>query len=169
MRRLTPLLALGALLLTALPAHAANGPARLGSYGTKAPYAPQRNPRGYEQPPAGFEPVFTENVSRHGSRAATDGEDGELILALWDKARAEGQLTSRGEEFGPTVRALTAAMAKVGYGNLSGRGRQEMRDTATRMEQRLPSLFAKIAVQQVLVGARRTDQGLQRRPGPARS
>ncbi|GAA3064068.1 histidine-type phosphatase [Streptomyces glomeratus] len=147
MRRLTPVLALGALLLTALPAHAADGPAHRESHGTKAPYAPRQDPRTYQRPPAGFEPVFTENVSRHGSRAATDGEDADLVLALWDKAEADGQLTRGGEEFGPTVRALQAAMAKVGYGDLSGRGRREMRDTAARMEHRLPSLFARIADQ----------------------
>ncbi|AYN41464.1 histidine-type phosphatase [Streptomyces dangxiongensis] len=146
MRRLTPVLALGALLLTALPAHAADdGPAHRESYGTKAPYAPQQNPRDYQKPPAGFVPVLTENVSRHGSRAATDSEDGDLILALWDKAEAEGRLTREGEEFGPRVRVLLAAMAKTGYGNLSGRGRQELAETAARMQKRLPSLFAKIA------------------------
>ena len=42
MRRLTPVLALGALLLTALPAHAYDGPAHRDSYGTKAPYAPEQ-------------------------------------------------------------------------------------------------------------------------------
>ncbi|MCZ0989340.1 histidine-type phosphatase [Streptomyces diastatochromogenes] len=145
MRRLTPVLALGALLLTALPAHAADGPAHRDSYGTKAPYSPGQNPRTYQRPPAGYTPVFTENVSRHGSRTATDSEDGDLILALWDKAETEGQLTRRGEEFGPTVRALQAAMAKVGYGNLSGRGKQELKDTAVRLQQRLPSLFGTIA------------------------
>ncbi|POX64085.1 histidine-type phosphatase [Streptomyces sp. Ru62] len=145
MRRLTPVLALGALLLTALPAHAGEGPAHRESYGTKAPYAPQQDPRGHQRPPAGFEPVFTENVSRHGSRAATDSEDGDLVLALWDQAEAEGQLTGKGEEFGPTVRALEAAMAKVGYGNLSGRGKRELADTAVRMQRRLPALFKEIA------------------------
>lgn len=145
MRRLTPVLALGALLLTALPAHAADGPAHRDSYGTKAPYTPEQNPGTYQWPPAGYTPVFTENVSRHGSRTATDSEDGDLILALWDKAEAEGQLTRKGEEFGPKVRALQAAMAKVGYGNLSGRGKQELKDTAARLQQRLPSLFGTIA------------------------
>ncbi|MFF7751314.1 histidine-type phosphatase [Streptomyces sp. NPDC007971] len=145
MRRLTPVLALGALLLTALPAHAADAPAHRDSYGTKAPYAPEQDPRTYQRPPAGFVPVLTENVSRHGSRSATGSEDGDLILALWDKAEAEGQLTRRGEEFGPTVRALQAAMAEVGHGNLSGRGKQELKDTATRLHQRLPSLFGRIA------------------------
>lgn len=145
MRRLAPVLALGALLLTALPAHAAEAPAHRESYGTKAPYSPRQSPRGYERPPAGFVPVFTENVSRHGSRAASDGEDGDLVLALWEQAAAEGQLTGKGEEFGPVVRALQAAMAKTGYGNLSGRGRQEMADTAVRLQRRLPGLFRKIA------------------------
>lgn len=144
MRRLSPALALCALLAAALPSQAADQPAHYDSYGTKAPYAPGQNPRTYQRPPTGFTPVFTENVSRHGSRAATDSEDGDLVLALWDKAAAEGQLTRRGEEFGPQVRALLDAMAKVGYGNLSERGKQEMRSTARRTQQRLPGLFARI-------------------------
>lgn len=144
--RATPAaLALGTLLVAALPAQAAHQPAHATSYGTKATYSPRQSAHSYQRPPAGFTPVFTENVSRHGSRAASDSEDGDLILALWDKARTAGQLTGKGKEFGPTVRALQAAMAKVGYGNLSGRGEQEMRDTAARMHQRLPSLFDRIA------------------------
>ncbi|MEU9267925.1 histidine-type phosphatase [Streptomyces sp. NPDC048251] len=153
MNRVTPALAtaLGALVLTALPAHAADTGgsgthlAHRDSYGTKATYAPEQSARSYQRPPAGFTPVFTENVSRHGSRSATDSEDGDLILALWDKAEAAGQLTGKGEEFGPKVRALQAAMAKVGYGNLSGLGKEEIQDTAARTAARLPSLFAGIA------------------------
>ncbi|WP_405737443.1 histidine phosphatase family protein [Streptomyces sp. NBC_00028] len=144
-RAIPAALALGTLLVAALPAQAAHQPAHATSYGTKATYSPGQSAHSYQRPPAGFTPVFTENVSRHGSRAASDSEDGDLILALWDKARAAGQLTGKGKEFGPRVRALQAAMAKVGYGNLSGRGEQEMRDTAARMHQRLPSLFAGIA------------------------
>lgn len=147
-RSVTPALALGlcALLATALPAHATTErTAHADSYGTKAPYTPQQNPQAYQHAPAGFTPVFTENVSRHGSRAASDSEDGDLILALWEEAESQGQLTRRGSEFGPVVRSLLDAMAKVGYGNLSGRGKQEMQGTATRMEQRLPELFAQIA------------------------
>ncbi|EMF56015.1 histidine acid phosphatase [Streptomyces bottropensis ATCC 25435] len=34
---------------------------------------------------------FTENVSRHGSRPATDTPDGDAILALWDRASSEGR------------------------------------------------------------------------------
>ncbi|MEU0893462.1 histidine-type phosphatase [Streptomyces massasporeus] len=164
MRRLTPALALGLATLMAAPSAAQATDHRTGhdirtghihtghdsradrdSFGTKASYASWQNPRTYRRPPAGFVPVFTENVSRHGSRAATDGEDGDLILALWEKADSEGQLTRGGREFGPTVRALQAAMAKTGYGNLSGRGEQEIAGTAVRMERRLPGLFRRIA------------------------
>ncbi|MFI1027313.1 histidine-type phosphatase [Streptomyces sp. NPDC020951] len=150
MNRVTPALAtaVGALVLTALPAHAATDATHLphrDSYGTKATYAPEQSVHSYQRPPAGSTPVFTENVSRHGSRSATDGEDADLILALWDKAEAAGRLTGKGEEFGPKVRALQAAMAKIGYGNLSGLGKQEIQQTAVRMAKRLPSLFAGIA------------------------
>ncbi|MDX3747976.1 histidine-type phosphatase [Streptomyces sp. AK08-02] len=142
-----------ALLAATLPAHAADrspsgtvfGSVSADSYGTKASYAPQQSLRSYQQPPKGFVPVFTENVSRHGSRAATDSSDGDLILKLWDQAESEGQLTARGKEFGPKVRALLDAMAEVGYGNLSGRGKSEIAGTAVRMEKRLPGLFAGIA------------------------
>ncbi|MGW1671150.1 histidine-type phosphatase [Streptomyces sp. NPDC002324] len=150
MRRTAPALALGlsALLVAPLPAQATTGrhtSATTLGYGTKATYAPRQDARTYQSAPRGFVPVFTENVSRHGSRSATDAADGDLILALWDRASSEGQLTSRGREFGPRVRALEAAMAKIGYGNLSGRGKREMRDTATRLVKRLPGLFRRIA------------------------
>ncbi|MEV6170341.1 histidine-type phosphatase [Streptomyces sp. NPDC051954] len=148
MRRLTPALALGLTSLLALPLQAQGAAGHSSgstlSYGTKATYAPQQNPRSYQRPPAGFAPVFTENVSRHGSRSATDSEDGDLVLGLWDKADGEGQLTRTGREFGPKVRALQAAMAAVGYGNLSGRGEQELKGAAERLAQRLPGLFRQI-------------------------
>ncbi|WP_406151077.1 histidine-type phosphatase [Streptomyces sp. NBC_01012] len=135
-------LAASVLLTAALPAQAKAGSP--GFYGTKTTYAPQQDLRTYEQAPEGFAPVFTETVSRHGSRAASDSEDGDLILALWEKARSEGQLTRTGEGFGSEVRSLLAAMDRIGYGQLGGRGEREMRDTAARLRQRLPGLFSKI-------------------------
>ncbi|MEV7000277.1 histidine-type phosphatase [Streptomyces sp. NPDC093982] len=150
MRCLPPALALGlAALLVATPAGADTGTAKnagtRNSYGTKATYASGQNPRSYQRPPAGFTPVFTENVSRHGSRSATDGEDADLVLALWQEAEAAGALTAKGKQYGPKVQALQEAMSTVGYGDLSGRGKREIQDTAVRMEQRLPGLFKQIA------------------------
>ncbi|MET7482977.1 histidine-type phosphatase [Streptomyces sp. NPDC005538] len=150
MRRVTaPALVLGMAGLLATPfsaqAAAGNSSSHTDSYGTKAVYQPEQNSRSYQKAPAGFTPVFTENVSRHGSRSATDGSDGDLILALWTKAQAEGQLTAKGREFGPKAQALEAAMSTIGYGNLSARGKAEIQSTATRMAKRLPTLFASIA------------------------
>ncbi|MFE9357403.1 histidine-type phosphatase [Streptomyces olivaceoviridis] len=48
---------------------------------------------------------------------------------MWDQAEAEGQLTGKGEEFG----------------DLSGRGKRELADTAVHMRRRLPALFEEIA------------------------
>lgn len=144
MKRVALTVGLCALLSLPLSAQAAvrsGTGASYESYGTKATYAPGQNPRSYQQPPAGYVPVFTENVSRHGSRSATSGDDGDLILKLWDQAEADGELTAPGKRFGPDVRALEAAMSTVGYGNLSGRGKQELKDTAVRLEQRLPQLW----------------------------
>ncbi|MFJ3794360.1 histidine-type phosphatase [Kitasatospora sp. NPDC090091] len=116
-------------------------------YGTKTPYAPQEKPSRYQKPPKGFSPVFTENVARHGSRAMSDGEDGEAVLALLRQAGQQGALTELGEELGPQVQSLLDAASALGYGNLSARGAQEHHETALRMEQRLPSLFGRIAAE----------------------
>ncbi|MCX5401875.1 histidine-type phosphatase [Streptomyces sp. NBC_00102] len=115
---------------------------------TKTTYAPQQDPRDYEAVPASFTPVFTESVSRHGSRAMSDSEDGDAVLAVLRDAESEGALTRLGARLGPQVESLLAAASSVGYGELSGRGVQEQRQTARRMEKRLPSLFRAIVAGQ---------------------
>ncbi|MER7767184.1 histidine-type phosphatase [Kitasatospora sp. NPDC096140] len=127
------------------PSHA--GPSHAGRdvYGTKTPYAPQGRPGHYQKAPKGFVPVFTENVARHGSRAMTDGGDGDAVLAVLRKAQDQGALTGLGAQLGPQVQSLLTAAAALGYGNLSARGAEEHRQTALRLEQRLPSLFTDIA------------------------
>ncbi|MFD8144666.1 histidine-type phosphatase [Streptomyces sp. NPDC059708] len=114
-------------------------------YGTKTPYAPQGRPGRYQNAPEGFEPVFTENVARHGSRAMTDSGDGDAVLAVLRNAQDQDSLTGLGARLGPQVRSLLAAASALGYGNLSARGAEEHRQTALRLEQRLPSLVAGIA------------------------
>ncbi|WP_263102273.1 histidine phosphatase family protein [Kitasatospora sp. DSM 101779] len=115
------------------------------SYGTKAPYLPQGRPGRYQPVPKGYTAVFTENVARHGSRAMTDSKDGDAVLALLAEAQDRGGLTDLGRRLTPQVRSLLAGAAGIGYGNLSGLGAQEHRQTALRLEQRLPGLFDTIA------------------------
>ncbi|MFJ4184332.1 histidine-type phosphatase [Kitasatospora sp. NPDC089509] len=115
-----------------------------GRYGTKTPYEPQGGPDRYQQPPAGFRPVFTENVARHGSSAMSGSDDADTVLAVLDQAGRQHALTDLGAELAPQVRSLRSAAATLGYGNLSARGALEHRRTALRLEQRLPSLFREI-------------------------
>ncbi|HXT88695.1 MAG TPA: histidine-type phosphatase [Trebonia sp.] len=138
----------------AMPAHAAVGNGNQGvnvggipriALTTKAPYLPEGNPHAYPQPPRGFQPVFTENVQRHGSRDLTSSDDGDALLALWQAAQANNALTTLGKGLGPEITQLLAANAAVGYGNLDQDGKQELTGIAQRMVQRLPSLFASAA------------------------
>jgi Histidine phosphatase superfamily (branch 2) len=157
-KRILPAVAFSiSAVLAPLPAQADGHP--LGGYSTKTPYAPRQDARTYQPPPPGFTPVFTEDVFRHGSRSATSGEDGDLILRLWDRAAGEGALTPAGKEFGPRVRSLLDAMAKIGYGNLSGRGKRELQDAAVRMRERLPGLFTQIAKDSEPIDVVSSDKG----------
>jgi len=137
------------VVATTLAAVVAGGPAYAHAdahnYTTKTPYAPQQALRDYQRPPRGYEPIFTENVARHGSRAMSDNEDGEAVLAVLATAQERNALTGLGGKLGPQVRTLLAGAETIGYGNLSGRGRQEQTQTALRLERRLPSLFQTIA------------------------
>ncbi|GIH18482.1 histidine-type phosphatase [Rugosimonospora africana] len=126
--------------------HAANADRHF--YTTKTPYSPQESLRNYQAAPKGFVPVFTENVARHGSRAMSDSDDGDAVLAVLRAAADQGALTGLGTRLGPQVESLLAGGASIGYGNLSGRGVQEQQQTALRMEQRLPSLFSAIVAKQ---------------------
>ncbi|WP_433222441.1 histidine-type phosphatase [Dactylosporangium sp. CS-047395] len=144
-----------ALTLLVLVAPATSGAAQAHGAGsgkpnftTKTPYEPQERLRDYQAVPRGFTPVFTETVGRHGSRAMSDSEDGDAVLAVLQRAAGQGGLTRLGADLVPQVQALLAAGSAIGYGNLAERGKREQRDIALRLEQRLPRLFADIDAHQ---------------------
>jgi hypothetical protein len=91
--------------------------------------------------PDGFEPVFVENLARHGSRTLTDGELLSDSIKLWERAKREDALTSVGRRFGPDARALRSAMREFGFGELNTLGREEMRGIGAREGERLAKLF----------------------------
>ncbi|MFT7764287.1 histidine-type phosphatase [Clavibacter tessellarius] len=111
-------------------------------YSSKTPYAPQGTPADLAPAPAGFAPVYTESVARHGSRALSSFKYDSLTTQVWEQARSEGALTTLGRTLGPEVQKLTAANRKLGYGNLTGQGADQHRGIGSRVVQRLPSLFA---------------------------
>lgn len=116
-----------------------------GGFTSKTPYTPGQRVGDLQQVPAGFVPVYTESVARHGSRALSSLKYDDLTLQLWELAEKEGALTPLGAKLGPAVRELMTANRKVGYGNLSGRGVTEHRQMGARVAERLPSLFDAIA------------------------
>jgi hypothetical protein len=91
--------------------------------------------------PAGFEPVFAQNIARHGARSLTSDDPIEDAIALWNEAKAAGALTSAGKKFGPEARALQLTMRRVGFGELNTLGAEEMQGIGTREGKRLSSMF----------------------------
>ncbi|WP_332859568.1 histidine-type phosphatase [Janthinobacterium svalbardensis] len=141
-------------MLLALAACASPALAVDGYYQTKTPYAPQQDPATYAAPPAGFQPIFTQLVARHGSRGLTGMKGDAALYAMWRQAAAQDALTPLGRELGPDILALMRANALLGhgvagiespgYGNLSQTGIEEHRQLAARLLARLPTLFAQV-------------------------
>ncbi|MCJ0906855.1 histidine-type phosphatase [Rhodococcus sp. ARC_M6] len=125
----------------------AAGTPAVGGFTSKTPYSQGQRISDLQSAPAGFTPVYTENVARHGSRALSSLKYDDLSLQLWEIADAENALTSVGKDFGPELRKLMAANNTLGYGNLSGLGITEHRELGARVTERLPQLFGAIAAQ----------------------
>lgn len=125
------------LLAAPLPSHAADA----GFYQTKTPYAPQQDAESYEPAPAGFAPVYTELVARHGARGLTGFKADLALYNLWRMAADEDALTPLGRDLGPDIEAMMRANASIGYGNETLLGVREHTQLAQRLYDRLPGLF----------------------------
>ncbi|WP_321940427.1 histidine-type phosphatase [Burkholderia cepacia] len=121
-------------------------------YQTKTPYRPQQDAATYEAPPAGYAPVYTELVARHGSRGLSGFKYDGAIYAMLVKAEADGALTALGAQLKADTYAMMKANALLGYGvagistpgygNLTQTGIREHQQLAARLAQRLPALFS---------------------------
>lgn len=112
-------------------------------YATKAVYQPQQ--RRYQAAPAGFSPLYTELVARHGSRTMSSNKDALLALQLCHKAKELGALTPLGEQYGQELQRVADASQAIGYGNLTALGAQEQQALATRLAGRMQPLFSQAA------------------------
>ena len=123
-------------------------------YQTKSPYQAQQDAASYEAPPAGFTPVYTEMVARHGSRGLSSLKYDLAVYNMWQRATADGALTELGAKLGPDVLKLmkanfllgynVAGISKPGYGNETQVGIDEHTQLAQRLLKRLPDYFKKI-------------------------
>lgn len=117
-------------------------------YGSKTPYQPAQVATQYQAAPSGFQPVYTEMLARHGSRAMSSQSSDDLTLQLWQAAEAAGALTELGKKLGPEVERLMAANQALGYGNLSKLGLEEHALLAQRFAARQHSLLQQAATAQ---------------------
>lgn len=125
--------------------------------GSKQPYSPRQDAGTYEAPPAGFSPVFTEMVARHGSRGLSSASSDLAVYNMWQQAQAGGGLTKLGALLGPDVLRIVKANALLGYGvtgisapgygNLTQTGIAEHTQLAVRMAARTAPLLADAAAQ----------------------
>ncbi|MET3622439.1 histidine-type phosphatase [Burkholderia ambifaria] len=138
-------------------------PAPTTYYQTKTPYRPQQDAATYEAPPAGYAPVYTELVARHGSRGLSGFKYDGAIYSMLVKAEADGALTALGAQLKADTYAMMKANALLGYGvqgistpgygNLTQTGIREHQQLAARLAQRLPALFASGGRQIVVVNS----------------
>ena len=119
--------------------------------GSKTTYTPQQDPSTYEAPPAGFSPVFTEIVARHGSRGLSSASNDLAMYNMWQQAQASGGLTKLGARLGADLQRVIRANALLGYavsgitapgyGNLTLTGITEHTQLAERLASRVAPLL----------------------------
>lgn len=113
-----------------------------GIYSKDAPYAAPKPT--IKTPPEGYAMVFIENLGRHGSRASTSDADEDGVLEEWEDASDENALTPLGESLAADVKSFQDAEEKVGYGNLSTRGKAEWRGIGARTAANYPTFFTSL-------------------------
>lgn len=144
-----------ALLLLAASVVSMSASGQTGLYlGSKAPYAVGQDPSTYEAAPAGFAPVFTEMVARHGSRGLSSPSNDLALYNLWLDAQSKGGLTKAGARLGPDLMRIIQANALLGYGvagisapgygNLTQVGIAEHAQLAQRLAQRMAPLLSAV-------------------------
>jgi len=120
---------------------------------TKTPYQPRQAAASYALAPAGYTPVHTQLVARHGTRGMTGMKDDLALLKMCRAAAREQALTPLGLALMGDIEKLIEAqlllgygvegIAKPGYANLTRTGIEEHRQLARRVVARQEGLFAR--------------------------
>ena len=130
-RVFTVLLACAAAGLATSAAHAAK-PVVPPNYGQYNPYDSLQPAATTKQIPSGYTPVYLENIGRHGARAATDSDEINAALSVFNAAKQAKALTKLGAAFGPDAERVRAVQKRVGAGKLSQLGDLEWTNIGSR-------------------------------------
>ncbi|WP_156027426.1 histidine acid phosphatase [Mycetocola saprophilus] len=141
-------LVLGAGVFALTLAVAAGAAAESGAHlSSKQPYQEPdaATVAGYTHAPAGYTPLLTESVARHGSRGLSEYKYDALLTRLSETALAENGFLSPeiGQRFLADLRGITAANVQNGYGQLTGQGAAQHRGLGERAVARNAALFAR--------------------------
>jgi hypothetical protein len=115
-------------------------------YSSKQPYVTPGSTV-YSAAPAGYHPIYTESVARHGSRGLSSYKYDALLLNMARTASEEGGFVSESvrDTFISNVNALVAANVDNGYGMLTGQGADQHYGIGERAYRRNSSLFSQAA------------------------
>lgn len=115
-------------------------------YSSKQPYIAPSSTE-YSSAPAGYSPIYTESVARHGSRGLSSYKYDALLLNMAKTASEEGGFISESVQtaFMNNVNALIAANVDNGYGMLTGQGADQHYGIGERAYQRNKALFDQAA------------------------
>ncbi|MGH3473929.1 MAG: histidine-type phosphatase [Aeromicrobium sp.] len=109
-------------------------------YANQTPYGtPEAS---VQTPPDGYTMFFLETVARHGARSLTSSEPERDALAIWQRASDQGGLTETGQRFARDVKRFQAAEKTIGYGKLSGVGKEEWQGIGKRHAETYGEFFA---------------------------
>ncbi|KAB1647602.1 histidine-type phosphatase [Pseudoclavibacter sp. CFCC 14310] len=115
-------------------------------YSSKQPYpAPTASDiAAYSAAPAGYAPLYTESVNRHGSRGLSSYKYDALLALMAKTAEAENGFVSETvkQQFFSDLQGMTAANVDNGYGLLTDQGREQLRQIGVRAQERNAALFA---------------------------
>ncbi|MGH3458688.1 histidine-type phosphatase [Aeromicrobium sp.] len=111
-------------------------------YANQTPYGtPEES---VKTPPNGYTMFFLETVGRHGARSMTSDNRETEALQLWKRAATQGELTRLGETFARDVGRFQNAEEEIGYGKLSGVGREEWQGIGRRNAETYADFFASL-------------------------
>ena len=126
------------------------------AYANQTPYG---NPSdtSVRKAPDGFSMFFIETVGRHGARSMTSDRTEKAALRIWDEAAKKKALTDTGTTLARDIKRFQAAEREVGYGRLSGLGRQEMQGIGRRTGDNYAPFFSSVRKKSETIATVTTD------------